>query len=325
MSDAVWIPYTTAGATIEALIRRQADNYVWNGSTYVDDSTLNNTGLEALVITATEKTTSATTTTGYSVAIPAGVVVPVVVEMFLGGLTAGDQPTWTAEYDPYPGQIVEDTNELQTDWTDGGRLDTLLDSAASATSEGAYTGTLTVDDGSTGLEGAVVNARRGGVLKASGTTDANGQITNWVFGAYTYDLAVRLAGYQPTTSTVTVSADAWTKTISMSVLSITAPSAASLCTVQFRVFSGATPVSGAICKGRLQGVNQASDGTILSNAESSDTTDSNGIAELEVVRQDQIVKGSGIYKLWVEIDGKPVASVETKIPNQATMLFEDLL
>lgn len=64
------------------------------------------------------------------------------------------------------------------------------------TGEGAYTGVLTIDDGDgTVLEGAVVSARRGGVLKASGTTDDSGEITTWVFGAYTYDLAVRLAGY----------------------------------------------------------------------------------------------------------------------------------
>jgi len=93
----------------------------------------------------------------------------------------------------------------------------------SLSGEGAYTGTLTVDDGDgTGLEGAAVNARRGGVLKASGPTDADGEITDWVFGAYTYDLAVRLDGYEPGTDTITVSADAWTKTISLTAISISA-------------------------------------------------------------------------------------------------------
>lgn len=194
------------------------------------------------------------------------------------------------------------------------------------TGEGSYTGTLTINDGDgNGLEGAVVNARRGGVLIAYGTTDANGQITDWVFGAYTYDLAVRLAGYQPETDTITVSANAWTKTISLTAISITNPSSATLCTVQFRVNSSATPVEGAVCKAQLLGVNQASDGTILSNEESSDTTDVQGIAELELVQKGSIVKGTGKYKIWVEIDGKPVASVNTTIPNQTTCLFEDLL
>jgi hypothetical protein len=192
--------------------------------------------------------------------------------------------------------------------------------------EGAYTGTLTVDDGEgTGLEGAVVHARRGGVLKASGTTDSSGEITDWVFGAYTYNLAVRLAGYQPEADTITVSGDAWSKTISMTAISITAPDDATLCTVQFRVKLSAAAVSGAVCKARLLGTNQASDGTILSNAESSDTTDSEGVADLQLVQKGSIVKGNGLYKIWVEIAGQPVASVETTIPNQSTYLFEDLL
>jgi hypothetical protein len=192
--------------------------------------------------------------------------------------------------------------------------------------EGAFTGTLTVDDGEgTGLEGAVVIARRGGVLIASGTTDSSGEITDWVFGAYTYDLAVRLAGYQPTTDTITVSADAWTKTVSLTALSITAPDDASLCTVQFRVKLSATAVSGAVCKARLLGTNQAANGTILSPEELSDTTDSEGVAELQLVQKGSIVKGDGRYKIWTEIAGKTVASVETVIPNQSTILFEDLL
>ena len=226
--------------------------------------------------------------------------------------------------------IVEDTNELQTDWLNGGRLDNLLDTAASrgssSTGEGAYTGTLIVDDGEgNGLAGAVVVARRSGIVKASGTTDDDGQITDWVFDAYTYDLAVRLDSYQPTTDTLAVSADDWEKTISLSAMSITSPSAISLCTVQFRVMLSATAVEGAVCKAKLQGINQASDGTLLSNEELSSTTSALGVAELQLVRKDSIVKGNGIYKIWVEIAGKPVASVETTIPGQSVILFEDLL
>ncbi len=228
---------------------------------------------------------------------------------------------------------VQAYDNRQADWENGGRLDLLLDAilvelagiTGALAGEGALTGTLTINDGSTGLEGAVVHARRGGVLKASGTTDSSGQITNWVFGANTYDLAVRLAGYQPDTDTITVSADAWSKTISLTVISISAPSAAPLCTVSFQVKLSATAVSGAVCKAKLLGINQASDGTILSNAESSVITDSDGAAELELVRKDSIVKGNGRYKIWVEIAGNPVASVETSIPNQATVYFEDLL
>ena len=198
--------------------------------------------------------------------------------------------------------------------------------ASSTTGEGAYTGTLTVDDGAgSGLAGAVVNARRSGILKASGTTNADGQIVDWVFDAHTYDLAVRLDSYQPATSTLVVSADGWTKTVSLSALSISAPASPSLCTVQFRVLLSSAPVQDAVCKAKLQGINQATDGTLLSNAELSATTTASGVAELQLVRKGSIVKGSGTYKIWVEIAGQPVASVETTIPNQSSVLFEDLI
>ena len=80
-----------------------------------------------------------------------------------------------------------------------------------------------------------------------------------------------------------------------------------------------------MCKAKLMGISVASDGTVLSNQEVSDTTDSSGVAELELVQKNQIVKGSEKYKITVEVDGMSVASVETAIPNQATILFEELL
>jgi hypothetical protein len=63
----------------------------------------------------------------------------------------------------------------------------------------------------------------------------------------------------------------------------------------------------------------------LSNEDSSDTTDAQGVAELELVQRGAIIKGSGIYDMRVEIAGSPVASVKAAIPNQSTVLFEDLL
>lgn len=195
----------------------------------------------------------------------------------------------------------------------------------SGAGDGAYTGTLTIDDGSTGLEGAIVNVTRGGVLKASGTTDADGQITSFVFGAYTYTIAVRLADYESTTSTLTVSGDAWSKTISLTALTITPPSSVSLCKVQFRVKIGDTALEGAVCRAKLIGTNVAADGVVLSNDETSDTTDSDGIAELELVREDVIVKGSKLYGIWVTYNNIQIAHKVCVIPAQSTVLFEDLL
>ena len=256
----------------------------------------------------------------------------------VGSIAATDAATRSAIIDT----ILADTNELQTAWVNGGRLDLILDARAAtgadgdtletlsdqmdalaATSgSGARTVTLTVNDGSTALESASVRVTKGAATYVQ-TTDTSGEVT-FNLDAGTYVVAVSLVGYTYSGTTIVVDGDE-TATYSMTAISITGPSAASLCAVQFQVNLSATAVSGAICKARLLGINQASDGTILSNAELSDTTDVGGAARLELVRKGSIVKGSGMYKIWIEINGRPTASVETQIPNQSTMYFEDLI
>jgi len=198
----------------------------------------------------------------------------------------------------------------------------IIDFAVTTTGSGARTVTITVDDGTDALENATVRFTEGGNSYV-GSTNASGGIVFSLDDA-TYNLAISKSGYSFTPTTLVVDGDE-TETYSMSAISITAPSAAELCTVQFRVKKSGIAVSGAVCKAQLLGINTAADGVILSNEESSDTTDAEGIAELELVQAGQIVKGSAIYKLWIEIAGRPVASVECQIPSQSTVLFEDLL
>ena len=296
----------------------------------------------------------------------------------VGSIAATDAATRSAIIDT----ILADTNELQTAWVNGGRLDLLLDSVTSvgdpwlttlpgaygagtageiigdwkngerldlildaraatgadgdtletlsdqmdalaATSgSGARTVTLTVNDGSTALESASVRVTKGAATYVQ-TTDTSGEVT-FNLDAGTYVVAVSLVGYTYSGTTIVVDGDE-TATYSMTAISITGPTAASLCAVQFQVNLSATAVSGAICKARLLGINQASDGTILSNAELSDTTDVGGAARLELVRKGSIVKGSGMYKIWIEINGRPTASIETTIPAQSSIYFEDLI
>jgi hypothetical protein len=198
-----------------------------------------------------------------------------------------------------------------------------VDSIEGASGSGARTVVITVQDTSSNdLENASVRLTEGANTYIA-TTDSSGEAT-FNLDDYTYTVAVSKAGYTYSGTTLVVDGDE-TRTYQMTPLSITEPGDADLCTVQFRVNLSGTPVQGAVCRARLQGTNQATDGTILSNAELSDTTDSLGVADLQLVQAGAITKGSGRYKIWVEISGKPVASVETTIPNESTYLFEDLL
>jgi len=188
---------------------------------------------------------------------------------------------------------------------------------------GARTVTVTVDDGSDPIESALVRFTKGTETYVQ-NTNASGNCTfNLDDGTWT--VAISRAGYTYSGTTQVVDGNE-TVTYSMTAWpTITVPDGPTLCTVQFRVKLSDTAVAGAVCTAKLKGINQAADGTILSNEESSDTTDAQGVAELQLVQKGTIVKGNGIYEITVEIDEKPVASKDTTIPNQDTYLFEDLL
>lgn len=114
--------------------------------------------------------------------------------------------------------ILADTNELQTDWTNGGRLDLILDSILSNTGTGARTISVTVNDGADPIEGAHVRMVNG-IEDYSGYTDVNGEI---VFGLddLTWAVAITKPGYTFTPTTLVVTADA-SVIYSMTVYSFT--------------------------------------------------------------------------------------------------------
>ncbi len=177
-----------------------------------------------------------------------------------------------------------------------------IDTLSALSGEGAFTGTLTVNDGATGLEGVVVNARRGGVLIASGITDVNGQITNWVFGAFTYDLAARLSGFEPDTDTLTVSANGWTKTISLTANTIDPPPSAATTTGvgTYLDEKGVEEQGVEVTVQILEG--PGDDGLGYDSAEWGETSDVNGVVQFA-----GIIKGAK-YTIW---RGDEKSSAET--------------
>lgn len=83
--------------------------------------------------------------------------------------------------------ILADTNELQTDWKNGGRLDLLLDRAADGA--GAITWTYTITDGTDPLEGVdvwVTSDVGGATVLARGTTNASGVVTFYLDAGTVY-------------------------------------------------------------------------------------------------------------------------------------------
>lgn len=98
---------------------------------------------------------------------------------------------------------------ILADWTDGGRLDNLLDSVVPNFGDGARTVTITVDDGSDALENATVRVTKG-ATSIVGTTDASGEInggSGFSLADGTWTVAISLTGYSFTPVSLVVSAN----------------------------------------------------------------------------------------------------------------------
>jgi len=108
--------------------------------------------------------------------------------------------SYTSEVKTDTAAVLADTNELQTDWANGGRLDVLLDSAASPTGSGAVEWEYTVTDGEDPIAGVhvwVTTDEDGNTIVADGYTDANGLIT-FNLDAGTYYFWSEKDGYNAT-------------------------------------------------------------------------------------------------------------------------------
>jgi len=102
------------------------------------------------------------------------------------------------------------------------RLDEKVSSVVSGAGSGAFTLTITVNDGTTAIEDAIVRITNG-VESYTSTTNASG-VTTPAFSvdAKTWTVTITKPGYQFTTTTKAVSANT-TQTYSMTAVTITAP------------------------------------------------------------------------------------------------------
>lgn len=215
----------------------------------------------------------------------------------------------TANLDAQLSTITADTNELQTDWANGGRLDSLLDTAASAgAGSGARTVAVTVDDGTNPLQNAIVRMSEGANTYTL-TTNASGQGTFNLDDA-TYTVAIYKAGYTFAGTTTVVSADA-TPTYSMTAVSISAPANPAMTTAYLNVYD----ISGALLANETFTYQQTTaptgTGTSFEPDSGTATSDGNGLLQIAMYK--------GSYYDITRPSG-PTATVE--IPSDAGSTYE---
>jgi hypothetical protein len=154
-----------------------------------------------------------------------------ITDIQAGLATATNLATVAGYLDTEIAAILTDTNELQTDWANGGRLDAILDLAAlgagAVAGTGARTVTITVNDGTTALESASVRLTKGAETYVQKTSSVGRVTFNLDDGTWT--VAISLAGYTYAGTTLVVDGDE-TATYSMTAYSISAPASPSLTT-----------------------------------------------------------------------------------------------
>ena len=169
---------------------------------------------------------------------------------------------------------------------------------AVSSGSGAYTLTVTVNDGSTALQGAIVRLTEGATT-LSGTTNASGVVT-FAVDAATWAIAITKPGYSFTPTTITVSSTQST-TKSMTAVTVDPPAAPGLATGTTICYgTDGLPESGAKVYIRLKsGPGDA--GAALDGAELALTANGSGVAShTGFVRGATYAARRGTSGRWVE-------------------------
>lgn len=203
------------------------------------------------------------------------------------------------------------------------------------TGTGQFQVTLTVrDDLAAPIPGLPVTVRNNAMTDpplAWGVTDAAGQVQFWLNnspGGSPYKVGI---GANPSyvsipTQNLVVAGTTTPAAYVLNRQSTTPPVAVGLCTVRFYCTLNGRPQAGHRVKAALARGNQAANNQLLSNQIDEDTSDAAGIAELQLARLDQFVKGSGVYQITVTAPDNTVThDVKVTIPNADTANFEDLI
>jgi len=223
-----------------------------------------------------------------------------------------------------------DTGSTQVARTgaDGDTLETLSDQidlidGGAGTGTGADTVTITVVDGD---EDPIVSAKVRITLADEtylGVTNASGIVVfNVDGGGDDWTVAITKSGKSFAGAVLTISGDT-EETYTMTNNSTPSPSDPALCVARtFFALNGEAIEGAVLCANLLS--NSAVDATILSKSKTKATTDANGYAELELIREDQFTVGDGTYQITMTHNGIVHWSRQVKMPNQSSEWIEDI-
>jgi hypothetical protein len=145
----------------------------------------------------------------------------------------------------------------------------------------------------------------------------------------TWSYAISSPGFNGTTGSIVVSSTNISRDVTLTLRTQTTPSEVGLCVVGFEYLSGrGTPLADLTIKAKLvaRNVTTVTD-SLLSDSITTATTNSLGIANLELVQRNQIVSDNKKYRIevWTPDLRNKLVSIETEIPDADNVTFAELV
>lgn len=177
------------------------------------------------------------------------------------------------------------------------------------------------------LPNAVVRLRRG-IESYQGHTDTEGRVQFGVIDdANDWQVVVGKGGYETIVDTLEIDDDIPFGDLVYTIEPLFShpPTDPAYCVVQCYVQRNQVPDEGAIFRAALLNQNNTIPGVVVEQVVSV-LTDENGYAELELIREDQLVKGQRRYNLQViDSTGKMLVDFNAPIPNQSSVTLEEII
>lgn len=227
-----------------------------------------------------------------------------------------DEASRTASQADVSGLAMETTAQAILEDT-GTTLPAAIAAIDAGSGSGTYACTWTVTDGTDPLQSATISFWLNGILKGTGTTDADGEVS-MSLDAATYTVAVTADGhvFAGTTHAVSATAGTWAKTFAMTAVSFTPSTLPDTVTVRWTAIDSAdyqaVGASEATIYMRIK-TPPTTDGFAWDKGERSATSDANGVIQFTDVPLGCVVRVRlGATGEWNDVE----------IPSDATSPYD---
>lgn len=157
------------------------------------------------------------------------------------------------------------------------------------------------------------------------STSASGLAT-FALDAATYKVSVQATAHSGLAAqTLVVTANA-SQGYALAPVSSTTPTAPNTCVVSCFVYApDGTPDEGVPVQAQPLDSLAGIDGAVLRGQTLADTTDSNGLAQLQLIQHAAFTRGGGAYRIWWSNGDGTLTTMTVTIPTASTANLEDLL